>query len=345
MKNVRLVDIAKATNLSPSAVSKALSNSSDISPETKAKVHETAERMGYHSNSFARLLRSGKNNLIGVIVPNNANPFYSSIVHGIEEKAKENKFTIIISNSGETSEGEAAAIDSMLSIPVGGILAAPVDLANYERLNTNLVLLSRFPYKKIPVPKNLSVNAEDFNFVVNDDFEGQRLATRHLLERGLSDIYILLDSNDANNISTYKTFVRLEGYKNALAEHGVAFDPFKVHFNVRSPDACYHVVKSICAACSGPIGICVTNDYVSLGAYKAVHDYGFCIPGQIHITGYDDVEMSQYLSPSLSSVHSANKELGMYASMHIINLITGTLDAKQRISMVLQPYFVARQSS
>ena len=345
MALVRLVDIARAANVSVSAVSKALADSPEIGAETKNRIREIAESMGYCSNTLARSLRLGKSNLLGVIVPNNDNPYYSSILQGISEKAREQGYTIIIANSNENAEDEIAAIRSLIAIPVAGILAVPVDLANYEGLQVHLVFLSRFPYRESSSPLSDRSLAHKFSYVVNDDFEGQRLAAACLLDRGIQKVYLLLDTNDPRNTSSFKTYIRLDGYKRALKDAGVPYDPSRVFFNINSIEACYETVLEICSRVSGDrIGICVINDYFSIGAISAINKCGLSIPDQVSIVGYDDVELAQYFLPPLTTVHAANKELGRYGTMHLFHLLNESCDTKQNVSTILSPYLKVRRS-
>jgi len=228
-QHVRLVDIASRAGVSISAVSKALQDKSEIAPETKERIMAIAKEMGYQPNTMARSLRLGRSDLIGVIIPDNTNPYYSYILKGIEEKAKENGFTIIITNTMEDAETERQSIHTIVGSSVAGILAVPVNLKNYKDLSTPVLFLSRFPYREYSgYNKNNIPVWEQQSYILSDDFEGQRIATEHLIDKGLRDIYLCLDTNSLDTVRGVKTRIRLEGYRNALEIAGIPYDKNKV---------------------------------------------------------------------------------------------------------------------
>lgn len=344
MSAVRLSDIAKAAGVSVSAVSKSLADSPQISAETKQKVRKIADEMGYHSNSLARSLRLGKSNLLGVIIPNNDNPYYSGILQGISEHIT-NDYNVIIANSGEDAERELSAIRSLLSIPVAAILSVPVKIANYDDVSVPLVFLSRYPYRALSAQYPQSAPSKTYSYIVNDDYEGQRLAVSPLAERGFQNIYLFLDTDELENAAAIKSFARLDGYKQGLKENGIPFDAKKVTFHIDSIESCFAATNQICKAHpEGNFAICTANDFTTLGAIAAIKQNDLSIPEQVALIGYDNIESGAYFSPPLTTIHVATKELGHYGAMHIRELLNRESQFPQTIATVLQPTINHRKS-
>lgn len=343
---VTLKDIARETNLSVSAVSKALSNSPDISDSAKMQVLQVATQLGYRiaNNKSTRALTEKK--LLGVVIPDNSNPFYSNVLKGIESVASNSGYTLIVTNTNEDSEREAHIIRTLSALPLSGILAAPVGVKNFSIFQIPVMMLSRYPFRDF----SRDVVTPDYdlthNYVVNEDFVGQRVATAHLLEKGAKQVYALLGTNDPGNASYYKTSARLEGYLQATKEYNQNPTSNCIFFEVHTPARSYEITKQIILSNPEyPIGFCALNDFVALGIFRAAFEYNISIPSQIQVVGYDDNLLSPFFTPALTTVHCADKEMGKFGAMRLIDLIEGRLDIKQRISTVLTPYLVPRESS
>lgn len=346
MANVRLADIAAATGLSVSGVSKALANSSEIGEKTRRRVQQTAAAMGYHSNTFARSLRLGSSNLIGVVIPRNDNPFYSGILQGISETLSAYGYTMTVTTSGDTMQGESAALASLLSIPVSGILTVPFALENYQSTVPPVVFMSRYPYRDCDAFAQFHALQPDDNYVVNDDFEGQRLATQHLLAQGFRKIYLFIDAVDPQSLGTYKALMRLNGYRVGCERMGIAYDSRRVFMQIDSPAICYSTARMLCEENpGGGFAICATNDYVAMAALAAIRECGLRVPEQVAVVGYDGIEWGAYYTPQLSTVQLANKEIGVCAAQHLHLRLCGQMDSVQRLTTVLNPSLLKRQST
>lgn len=344
MAYVKLADIAAATGISISGVSKALADSPEISAQTRLRVQQTAAAMGYHSNTFARSLRLGSSKLIGVIIPSNDNPFYSGILQGISETLRTQGYSIIVTNSGDTMQGEHTALTSLLSIPVCGILTVPFSLANYRNVSQPLVFMSRYPYRAHNDAEHFLGDAEQNSYIVNDDFEGQRLATQYLIQRGFQKVFLLLDAVDPKSLGTYKALARLDGYRSACQAEGLPFDNGHIFMQIDSPDICYSTVKALCSENpGGGFAICATNDYISLAALAAIHESNLLIPEQVAVVGYDGIKWGAYYTPQLTTVQLANKEIGIYASQYL-HMRLCSQDLPQ-LSTALHPCLLKRQTA
>lgn len=337
--NVRLADIAKRAGVSVSAVSKALSGSTELRADTRERICALAREMGYGPAAPA-----AESKLLGVVLPNMDNPYYASILQGITEGAREYGYTSVVAASQDSVREEEAALRHLTALPIQGLLAVPVRVDSYAAITQPTVLLSRFPYRELTATRAFPVAAGSYSYIVCDDCEGQRLAARALLDHGLREIYLLLGAAGSENADAYKTYARLEGYQQALSEGDIPYDARRVRFDVTTPRECYAAVRSICREASAfPIGICVTNDYAALGAIAAVRDCGRSIPEDVALVGYDDIEQSAFFSPPLTTVHLPNKEIGRYGIRHLHEVLQG--GPRTGLSTILLPYLQPRQST
>ncbi len=208
-KRVTLKDIALETGFTVNTVSRALKNRSDISQETKSIIREAASRLNYVGDVAASSLRSGATQTLAMIVGDISNPFFSSLVRGIELAARQHGYSLIIFNSNEDSQWEKSAILSAYSKRVDGIIICPVqenddNIRLLQGLGVPFVLSGRyFPHI-------------DAHAVVWDDKEGGRLATNYLIEKGHSSILFL-----GGPLHVSSSIERLQGYRDAHASAGI----------------------------------------------------------------------------------------------------------------------------
>jgi LacI family transcriptional regulator len=213
MSNITIKELALELNLSAATVSRALSDSYEISAATKQKVWDLAKKLNYEPNPSASTLRSHKTKTLAVIVPEIANNFFSQAINGIEEVSRQHGYHILIYQTHENSETEAAFIKSLLSGRVDGVL---ISVSSETNNNDHFTELN----KNIPVVffDRALENMEAVKIITND-YESAYIATEHLIERGCKKIGFLFA---LNNLSTGKN--RLSGYSDALVNNNIAYD-------------------------------------------------------------------------------------------------------------------------
>lgn len=335
---VTLGDIAKQAGVSKSAVSKALRNSPDIGAETRSRVMEIAENMGYCPSNMASSLRTGKTHLLGVLVPNNANLYYSAILQGIEATVKEQNYTIVINNTIEDPETEKGALRSLLNIPVDGILSVPVNCDNYQELLLPHVFISRYPYRK-SMPESQRPN---LSYVLNDDYMGQYLATTHLIEKGYKNLALIIDSANSKNVRGIKSRIRIDAFKQAIKEHLTDVEPTLLLTKDDTINDAYLQTKKHLEITDFPVAFSASNDNTAIGILHAIHEKGLSIPSQVGVIGYDDVEFSPHLMPPLTTVHISKENMGTLAARMLVNVIKKIQSPEQ---VLLAPYVVQRNTT
>ena len=335
--NYFLKDVAKLAGVSTAAASKALRGEKDIGPETRARVEKIAESLGYCTNNLAIYLRNGSIKALGVVMPDSFNPYNALVLQGVEEKAKELGYNVIIGNTNCDRALERDLLKSFVSMKVSGILAIPSWLENYKTIPVPLIIMSRFPYMEPYASKAHAILRPDVQYIVNDDFSGQYLAVEHLIQRGFRNNYLIIGSTEPDSAEGVMNLMRKDGYRKALADAGIAFAEDHVIENVRSIHESYRVVTQLLKSGAGRIGLCMNMDHLALAA----HDCGARIPEDIGLVGYDDIDSAKYMTPALTTISQSKYAIGAQSAIQVINARDGTEPWRK----VLKPTLVVRRST
>ena len=331
MERPTIKDVAREAGVSINTVSRALNGKPDVNPETKRLVLEAAQRLKYTPNKLARGLRSNKTGVIGVIVADIANPFFSAVVKGMGKAAKGLGYSIILQDTGENYENEEEAIRIMISEQVDGLLITPVQT---ENRSIHTLQESGIPF--VLVARHFS--DLDTDYVVVDDVQGGYLATTHLIEKGHEKIAFI--NGPACNSSAIERF---QGYKKALEEHNIELNEKLMRNGALTMEDGYTHGKALLMGHGPrPTALFTFSDFVALGAMKAVREVGLRIPDDIAIVGYDDIDFAFCLEVPLTTVRVLKKEMGKKA----VSVLEKKIDEHEGQSHLKMPVeLVVRQSS
>jgi DNA-binding LacI/PurR family transcriptional regulator len=298
------VDIAKALQVSPSTVSRALNDHPSISRETKARVMEFASRVGYEKNLHAFSLIRQKTNTIGVILPGATDYFFSRILNGIKSVLEPAGYRLIIMQSNDEYHTETEYIRYMEAIRVDGLLFSPSSQTrDYKHLH---VLLK----KKIPfVNFDRGLENMDCFQVLSDDEQGAFGAVQHLFDIGCRRIAHIAGPGNLLNANN-----RRRGYERALKSNGLKADETLVMPAGFNTDSSIDPARALLGRADRPDGIFAVNDAIALGCIAVAQDLGVAIPESLAIVGFDDEAYSKYFSPSLSTVRNPIFEMGSTAA-------------------------------
>lgn len=307
--SVKLEDIARETGFSISTVSRVLSNSNyPVSEQIREKVLLVADMMGYEPNIAARSLRTDRTNTIGIIVDDLLSPFTPPIVRGIQDYLKENGFLSLIVNSDWDPDQEQAAIKTLLSRPVDGII-----FVEYSHRATSDVL-ERSNKPRVFVHRLFGSPIK--NSVTPDDYYGASLATEHLISLGHRRIGYI---NGPENWHTCRA--RLSGYKDTLVNHNLPFEPLMVQPGDWEIESGYEGAKSLLNLEVRPTAIFAANDLMALGAIYAIQDAGLNVPKDLAVVGYDNRNFTKTFRPRITTVSMPVIEMGGVAAELLLKQI------------------------
>lgn len=316
-----LKDLADELRVSISTVSRALKNSSEISQDTKEKVQELAKRWKYRPNPFAMGLLNNSPRIIGIIVPDIATTFFSSIVSAINKKAYREGYSTIITSSYEQYLIEKQCVETLINLRVDGILACvsqeTVDFSHFELLHDLGVPLVFFDRVAL---------TSKFSHVISDNIETAQKTTSHLIENGAKRIGFI---GGANHISIVK--LRKHGYLEALREHKIAIDRNLVFCKAIDYEAGYEGVSQLLNLANPPDALFCISESLTFGALKAIREKNLRIPNDIAIVGYLDNIHSDYVIPTLTAVKHQTLKMGETAFDLLLKQIMGQKKIEKKV--------------
>ncbi len=336
MKRVTILDIAKELNITFSTVARALNDHPAISEATKKAVRETAERLNYRQNKIASSLRSGRTNIIGVIVPSLDVSFFSSVVHGIEKVMNANGYATLLYQSNESKKHEAKGIETFLQSRVDGIIASITtetsdDEAYREIKKKNVPLI--FFDREI---KGLNVSSVTIN-----DYKGGFVATEHLIKQGYKKILHITAEQD---LDIFKE--RLRGYLDALKHYGLPVDEELVIKGRFSLEFGKTVVRECREKGLKFDAVFALEDFTAMGVMQQLMEYKVRIPEEVGVIGFANEAFASLVSPQLSTLDQQTILMGEEAAKLFLEIQRqGKGQEPQPKKIILDPILLVRASS
>ena len=296
-------DIAKALNVTPSTVSRALAGNTRVSIATRQAVMEKAASMGYERNVLASSLRKGSTDIVGMVVPCINSTFFSTAICGAETALRSAGYNLIICQSDENVSTEQDAIASMLRNQVAGLIVAPTTST------TEADLLKMLPKHNFAVVL-LGRTCGNISSVVADYFSGACQATKHLIQSGYKRIGLAHSGVQATNI--------IGGYQKALHDNGLSADENLIFapYLTRS-DGRRVAEKALQLGCDA---LYCDNNYVALGAIEYAQSCNINIPAQFGIVGTGCEEFTEFVSPHFSSLKHDALSIGSKAAQLLLDI-------------------------
>jgi LacI family transcriptional regulator len=326
-----LADIARSLGVSKMTVSRAINNHPEISPETRARILEAAQRMNYRPNQYARALTTNRSYLLAVVVPDLMHSYFAEICRGIETVAKPLGYQNLICSTDEDAANEEAEIEALLPRTDGLILASsasPDELKFYRRIirdHAKVVLIDR------------QLEGLRCSTVTTDDVKVGALATEHLLNLGHRRVGHLKGTVAST------AAMRFEGYKEALTKHGIPLDTSLVRECGFTESDGYRAMKAWLAEGAVPSAIFAANDPAAIGAMSALTEAGLRIPDDVAIVGGGNIHYGDMLKVPLTTVAWSTAEMGQAAARLVVEMVEGKKRPKNQ-HVIVEPELVVRAS-
>jgi LacI family transcriptional regulator len=297
-----LREVAEAVGCSVATVSRVLAGDRPVGPDLARRVQEAARDLGYLPNQVARALRSRSTATVGLVLPQITNPFFPSLMREVERALHEQGRALLLADSADDPALEAERVELLIARQVDGLIVAPVD---QERSMTTLAkAASRVPV----VLLDRSVDEVQADAVTVDNAAGMRLLLEHLKGLGHSRFWFLGAAGDASAaVERRAAFqdwaVRHAGFwRVELGDFSVAFGQHAAGRAVTAP------------AAQRPDAIVCANDLIAAGALQRLRELGVSVPGELAVTGFDDIDLASLTSPRLTTVRQPNRELAAEAA-------------------------------
>ena len=334
-KDITIYDLAKELNLSAATISRALNDHPAINKNTKKRIVEKAEEMGYRSNNFASNLRKQKSQTIGVMVHELNSSFITSVLAGIEKVTTLANYDLIIGHSSEMYTKEADNASNLFHKRVDGLIAAlSFDTENLDHFDP-------FFERNIPVVFFDRVEESSKGTKVTiDNFKAGYNATKHLIDQGCTKI-AHITSNLRRNVYAQ----RYNGYLAALKENGLQYDDSLLFINDLKTDSGIELAHQIASMHPLPDGIFSTNDLPAALCIQVFKEKGIRVPEDIAIVGFNNDILSIIIEPKLTTINYPGKDIGEAAATHLINQLRRTGGTNKTSSIVLKSELIIRASS
>ena len=331
-KNVTLKDIANITGYTANTVSRVINNKDNIADETRNLILSKAKEMGYVGNALASSLRSGISGTVAVIISDVSNPLFGIMIKEIDNMLFRKNYCAFVLNTGEKYEAEEKAIVLSISKKVDGVILCPTQ---ESREAIKLLQTNRVPF----VLMGRRFTNEDDDYVVWDDFKGGYLATSHLIKQGHKRILYL---NGPKYISSASD--RLSGYRKALEENNLPFQQKLVRqINIASTDIHRTLLDTLDAGVEFT-AIFAFSDLIAFEAVSALESMGYCIPSDVAVVGFDNIQSKLSLPFPLTSVSTPKTKMAHKVVEILLNRIRDGEDDKKR-QIILNTTLMVRGSS
>lgn len=330
-KRVTMADVAREAGVSLMTVSRVVNHKDGISADTRQRIQLIIDRLGYRPSVIARSLVTHRTGTVGLVVIDNANPFFSEVARGVEHAAYASGYNVFLCNTEEDPQREIAILQSLEDKQVDGVILCSSRLDEGD-------LRAALSHYSAAVLINRRIAGATHWAVLLDDEGGARAAVGHLLARGHRAIGFL-----AGPERSYSGQLRARGYRAALEAAGLVPNPaYERH--------CLPMVASgreaACDLLRGQPEITALfcyNDLSAIGALQACASLGRRVPHDIAIVGFDDIPLASLVTPALTTCHIPMYTLGQQAMRLLLDQINGC--AGDCGDVLIQPELVVRASA
>jgi LacI family transcriptional regulator len=295
-------DVARRAQVSAATVSRVLNGRDTVDPVLAERVAAAVADLGYRRNAVARSLRKQRTNLWAVIISDIENPFFTSMVRGIEDVASAAGYSVVLCNSDEDPKKESDYIGVALAGQMAGVIISPS--------STRVADVNQLPESGCPVVVvDRELRGVRGDTVVVDNEHGARMATTHLVEQGYERIACITGPGQLSTASQ-----RLRGYKSALRTAGRQVDGALIRLADFRERGGHDAMASLLDGGSAPDAVFVANNLMTVGALECLSERGLVIPADMAVVGFDQVPWVDLVEPSITTVAQPAYEEGRTAA-------------------------------
>ncbi|WP_110928164.1 LacI family DNA-binding transcriptional regulator [Bacillus massiliglaciei] len=316
-------DVAKRAGVSVATVSRALNDKGYVHDDTRKLINEAIQQLNYRPNEVARSLYNKKSRLIGLLLPDIRNPFFPELARGAEDEMQAHDYRVMIGNADEKPEKESEYIHTFEQHHVIGILSATSNQDNsfYQNLSFPVVFLDRI--------------SDQHPSVYADGLDGGKKAVREIVRRGSKRITLLRGPMELKTAQD-----RFRGAMEEISSKDVEFNVMKTSFAYEEAE---ESAKELFERFPDTDGVIASNDIAAAAVLREAHRIGKSIPEELQIIGYDDIPLSKWLYPPLSTIRQPAYDMGRTAAKLLIQLIHNEKVSHKNIQLPVA--FIERQTT
>ena len=324
-------EVAKKAGVSIATVSRVVNKQASVSPEVRARVLQTIKTLGYQPSRTAQRLRAKRGYVIGVVISDIQNPFFTAVVRGIEDVAYQHGYSLILCNSDEDSDKERLYLDVMRAEAVAGVILATTveDNPGVRNLTDNGIPV---------VAMDRQLTDQSIDSVLVDSVQGTIEAISHLINLGHRRIGFI---GGPVTITTMRE--RRDGYLLAHQQHGLPVSPELMRFDSPKQAGGYASALELLQQEPAITALFAGNNLIATGALKAIHERGLRIPQDISVVSFSDMPWAPLLQPPLTVISQPDYELGQKAAELLVERLEHPDKAVSHLQLSLK--FVVRAST
>lgn len=318
MATVTIRDVAALAGVSPATVSRVLNADPRVASELRGRVQIAVEKLGYRPNSQARSLRTRATRVLGLIIADIQNPFFTALARGVEDAASERDYSVVLANSDESLDKEQRYLEVAAAERMAGVILAPSSTAN-----SRIGLLTERGIPVVAIDRRL--RSTDIDSVSVNNQKAAKDAVGHLVAAGCRRIAMITGPSDASTATG-----RLSGYRSALREAGIEPDPaleVRGDYRIEGGRA---AAAAVLALADRPDGLFVGNNLMMVGALNALADAGVSFPADILVAGFDEMSWAGF-APPITLVEQPSYEIGRRATELLLRRVAGDEFPAQRV--------------
>tara|TARA_R110001583_G_scaffold26571_7_gene95853 strand:+ start:22764 stop:23768 length:1005 start_codon:yes stop_codon:yes gene_type:complete len=324
-------DVAKHAQVSTSTVSHVLNKTRYVSEDVTTRVMLAVETLNYAPSALARSLKLKNTHTFGMLVTTSTNPFFAEVVKGVERRCYEEGYSLLLCNTEGDLERLRFNIDMLLQKRVDGLLLMSDEISNHH-----LDIFSR--HKEVPtVVLDCGKTSFPADTIQDNSLQGGYLATQHLIEQGHTNIGCITGPLDKQ-----VAIKRLAGYKKAMQEANLTINENWIASGNFECEGGKGAFEEMSARGKMPTALFVCNDMMAMGVINTANKQGLSVPQDLSIVGYDNIKLSEFISPSLTTIHQPKFNLGKMAFDTLLDKIQGHREGN--IEIQLEPRLVLRDS-
>jgi len=324
-------DVARIAGVSTTTVSHVINKTRFVAEATQEKVMQAVKELNYAPSAVARSLKCNTTRTIGMLVTQSTNPFFAEVVDGVESYCYRQGYTLILCNTGGIYEKQRDYIRMLAEKRVDGILVMCSDLT--EELREMLDSHADIP----KVIMDWGPESSQADKIIDNSEEGGYLATKYLIDHGHTDIACLSGHLDKSACKE-----RIAGYKRALKSAGLELNEERILEGNFECDTAVLAADKIIAMDKRPTAVFCFNDIMALGLISRLQENGLKVPDDISVIGYDNIDLSGYFSPPLTTIHQPKRRVGKTAFEILLQRIKDKEHEKRVFEM--HPEVVERKS-
>lgn len=296
---ITIREVATHAGVSIGTVSHVLNDTTPVKDDLRRRVLETIRVLGYKPNKLARGFRRNQTNLLGMVIPDIVNPFFPALVRGAEDGAHQESYNLVLCNTDNDPEKETQYLEELRDHRMAGVILIPAGnteintLVNETLDGTPIVCLDRQP----PFWSGDSVAV--------DNEKGSATATEYLLKLGHRNIAMI---SGPHHVSS--AVERKEGFRAAMRKQRVTIEPGYIQEGQYSRISGYEKTRILLSLRPRPTAIFAANDLMAYGALAAIREAGLDCPGDVSLVGFDDLELSEFMDPPLTTVAQPMYQMG-----------------------------------